>query len=256
MQSKKLVNWNKKCYVQPPVRKSMAPLNTYKKSDLPFEENTVHKLSFLPIDWESAKGCRSSPIIPKGNLEPNPHIKMETDSVTTLSYQNITGNYKTVPIKPEGNLGFCSAPMRSMTTQKHDFVYKKAQKTKPIKYSDNLHGSGEPIDNNTVTKLSYPSPGRCTPSESCKPPINWVKPTIPMDFETCQKLSYSPVDTKPRQDPPWALKKRFQHPTTPMTFDTIYEHSYQPPGHFVECDEQNSYKNVLNLPDLYPKAGL
>lgn len=121
------------CYIQPPVRESMKLKETYEQPTAPFEDETVHRASYLPIDRMTAKECRM-------------------DSI------------------------------------------------KPM--------SGSLLDS-----------------------------SLNMDTNTVYKLSYQPVNTKQRINPPWALKSKYKKPTIPMDLSTIYAGSYRLPGKFIECDE-------------------
>lgn len=123
------------CYVQPPVRESMKLKEAYELPTEPFEAETVHRASYLPID-------------PK-----------------------------------------------TMAEGRMDAV-------KPALMSDSFFDSNLKMDTNTVYRSSY-----------------------------------QPVNTKPKVNPPWALKSKYEKPAIPMDLNTIYAGSYRLPGKFVECDE-------------------
>lgn len=62
--------------------------------------------------------------------------------------------------------------------------------------------------------------------------------SVPMEFETTQKMSYTPVCPSPKDDMPWARKAQYCPPTVGFTKDTINKLSYKPPGRFLD---ENQY---------------
>lgn len=90
-------------------------------------------------------------------------------------------------------------------------------------------GSYLPIDSKTAKDCRM---------DSMKPILDsLLDPSIKMDTNTVNKLSYQPVNTKKRIDPTWALKPTYHTPQIPMNLNTIYADSYRLPGKFVECDD-------------------
>lgn len=77
------------CYVQPPVRKSMKLSQTYERPMEPFQDETVHRASYLPIDSETAKECRMNSAKPMFDTFSDSNLKMDTDTVHKLSYQPV-----------------------------------------------------------------------------------------------------------------------------------------------------------------------
>lgn len=254
MQCKKL------CYIQPPVAKCFRPAMT-RKSLAPIQDATVHKTSFLPIDSETAKLCRMPITKPDGNLNLNKHIKMEDKTVTSISYQPIPGLHRSPRFMPIGQIGLGDGQMQQLTTHKHDYCFKRTVRPEPMRPKQVLE-SKEPFESETTTRLSYQKPEGFRPNPMQKPDQALKMPNIPLDLNTCYKLSYQPRKTLAREIPPWAKKGKFQKPVTPMDTTTIYKRSYEPPGEFVLVSEDevfNTYeptkdveKNVLN--NMYPKA--
>lgn len=247
-------------YIQPPVRESIKPKINFKPSDLPFATETITGASFSPIDAKLASQCKADAIRPETNFKFNPDLKMDTDTVTGLSYQHIEDVYREPPFINSSQMPKPQGPIQTMTTQKHDFCFKTTKRVAPVIRDDNLRGSSMPIDDSTVTKLSFQEPGDLTKTPSFKPNREYKQPEQKMDTETCQKLSYLPVQTEPRFFPPWGRKKQFQKPEIPMSCDTMYEHSYPPPGQFIEVDDENadihSIKSNTLEKDICPKAGV
>lgn len=85
------------CYVQPPVRESMKPQYKYKPSGIPFEDETVHRTSYMPIDAETAASCKPESMKPKQNLDLNKDLRMDTNTVHDLSYQPVKTKPRVTP---------------------------------------------------------------------------------------------------------------------------------------------------------------
>lgn len=252
------------CYVQPTVREMIRPPALYKRPSMPIENDTVHNTSYLPIDRDLAKQCRMSAISPEANLSLNPHIKMEKDTVTSISYPEIMGIHRNAIIIPHDRIGMGKGPMQQLTTQKHDFGAKHLKRPEQIRPPNGMSPSTEPMDRDTTTSLSFPKPDRFVPRKNFKPMYEYKKPNICMESETCHKLSYAQNKTSVREIPAWAAKQNFQKPIVPMETTTVQRCSYPPPGTFVEKFEENcksSFEKDANLIEtnsvkLYPKAGL
>lgn len=243
------------CYVQPAVRESMRPKINYKRPDLPFAADTVHKNSYLPFDSAAVKG-RALPIRPIVNFNANPHIKMDTESVTVLSFPLISGHDRIGPVKHLGCIERSSEPLETQTTHKHDFVSKAVIQPKPFVPFDNLRATESPLSQETVMKTSYSYPHGFVPSENCKRQSKYERPEVHMNTDTCHKLSYLPVGIKRREVPPWAIKPMFVKPIIPIDDSTIQKSSYQPPGQFVEARKclSSCSNHVDNY--YYPRASL
>lgn len=85
------------CYVQPPKRENMAPKLRYKRPTTPFEDETVHRTSYMPIDADLAQQCRIESMKPNANINLNQDLKMDTDTVHNLSYQPVKTKPRTTP---------------------------------------------------------------------------------------------------------------------------------------------------------------
>lgn len=85
------------CYVQPPVRENMKPDRKYQRPTTPFEDETVHRTSYMPIDSELAKLCKLDSMKPNHNVNLNRHLKMDTDTIHNLSYQPVITKPRVIP---------------------------------------------------------------------------------------------------------------------------------------------------------------
>lgn len=85
------------CYIQPAVRESMRPKSKYERSTLPFDDETVHRASYLPIGRELAQQCRLDSMRPMSNLDLNTNLKMDTDTIHNLSYMPLKVKPKVTP---------------------------------------------------------------------------------------------------------------------------------------------------------------
>lgn len=85
------------CYVQPEVRPNMKPNLKYVRPTTPFEDETVHRASYIPIDPETLKTCKSNSMKPKRGIDINQNLRMDTDTVHQLSYQPIKPKPRQIP---------------------------------------------------------------------------------------------------------------------------------------------------------------
>lgn len=245
-------------YVQPPVREMIRPPIKYKQPTIPIDCETVHKASFLPIDRDVALQCRLPAAVPEPNLSMNREVKLDTETVTSISFPPIVGLHKIPTIVPPGRIGMGTGSMANMTTQKHDYVSKRGQRPGPIRPLNGMTPSTEPLESDTTTRLSFAPPAGFIPAQNCKPNVAYKQPDIDMDLETCHKQSFQSPHTKPRQIPEWAVKPRFVRPLLSIDSETIQKCSYRAPGVFVEIcaaddgDEDNKLASV----EYYAKAGL
>lgn len=87
MYSKTGKKLKKCCYIQPAIRESMKPDLQYSQPTTPFDDDTVHRLSYMPIDAKTAQECRLESMKLKANLDLNHDLKMDTNTIMNLSYQ-------------------------------------------------------------------------------------------------------------------------------------------------------------------------
>lgn len=85
------------CYVQPPVRENMKPNTKYQRPTAPFEDETVHRTSYMPIDPELAQNCKLDSMKPTANLDLNSNLKMDCNTVHNLSYQPVRTKPREIP---------------------------------------------------------------------------------------------------------------------------------------------------------------
>lgn len=111
-----------------------------------------------------------------------------------------------------------------------------------MKLKETYEPPTEPFADVTVHSSSYMPIDPKTAAESrmhSKMPMSGsiLEPDLKMDLNTVHRLSYQPVNTKQKVNPPWAFKSEYEKPSIPMDLKTIYAGSYGLPGKFVECDE-------------------
>lgn len=253
-----VVNGKKMRYVQPPVREMIRPPISYKQPTIPIDSDTVHKTSYLPIDRAVALLCRLPPATPEPNLGMNREVKMDSQTVTSTSFPPIVGLQRSLTTVPPNRIVMGTGPMQKMTTQKHDYVSKRGQRSGPIRPLNGMIASTEPIESDTTASLSYAPPAGFIPAVNCKPSAEYKLPEVDMDLETCHKLSFTTPHTKPREIPGWAMKPRFVKPLLPMDSNTIQKCSYRPPGVLIEIDatDDDNEDNRLRSVEYYAKAGL
>lgn len=85
------------CYIQPPVRESMKLKEIYEQPTEPFDDETVHRASYLPIDPMTSKQCRMDAVKPMADTILHPSIKMDTNTVYALSYQPVNTKQRVTP---------------------------------------------------------------------------------------------------------------------------------------------------------------
>lgn len=241
------------CYVQPEIRQSMRPVIGYKQPTLPFLVDTIQKTSYLPIDSNSAAKCKMKSIRPIQNINSNASIKMDSNSITSLSYQPINNFIRAQPIEQRNCLVKSSEPLEKITTHNHDFSFKIKKRMSPVYPSDNILKCNAPINQETTMKLSYQHPGCVIPIKKIKQEARLESPNITMNTDTCYKLSFLPIHTKQREIPPWAMKSKFARPLIPFDDITVQKSSYQPPGTFIEIDSKEC---TSSYSDPFPKAFL
>lgn len=249
-------NGSKWRYVQPPVREMIRPPITYEAPTIPIDSETVHKASFLPIDRDVALQCRLPSIRPESNFNTNPGVKIDTETVTSLSFPPIVGLQKIPTIIPPSRIVMGTGSMQKMTTQKHDYVSKTCRRLGAIRPLNSMTPSKEPIESETIARLSFTPPAGFIPAQSFKPNDDYKVPDVDMDLETCHKLSFKSPHTRPREIPYWSLKPRFVKPTIPIDGDTIQRCSYRPPGVCVEVADDGDDNYQLASVEYYARAGV
>lgn len=243
-------------YIQPPVRELMRPALKYVQPTIPIDSETIQKASFIPYDAALAAQCRSPSVKPISNLNIDRDIKIDDDTVTSLSYPPILGVHRNLGVIPINRIAMGTGDMSKMTTQRHDYVAKPKRRLGLIKPNDNMTPSTQPLDSDTTQLLSYQPPAGFIPSQNCKPNVDYKQPEISMDLETCHKASYQTPHTRPREIPPWAMKPKFAKPIIPINDETLQRCSYRPPGEFIEICEAEGDNDQLASVAFYAKAGL
>ena len=69
---------------------------------------------------------------------------------------------------------------------------------------------------------SYQPICKFDPVHSYRPQIYYKEPSMPLESETVNKLSYVPWPTQEKEDLPWASKGKYRKPVMPMDGNTIY----------------------------------
>lgn len=116
------------CYIQPPVRESMMKKEEYERPTAPFDDETVYRASYLPIDPETANDLQVHLKKPEVELCLVANVKMDSDTVYNLSYKPVD------------------------TKQREDppWALKNTKYQKP----------NQPMDLNTIYEHSYRLPGK------------------------------------------------------------------------------------------------
>ncbi|XP_063695807.1 stabilizer of axonemal microtubules 1 [Culicoides brevitarsis] len=186
------------------------------------DTNTVYKTSFQSFDSIVKKPF---PILPLSQMQKS-NESLSKDTVTKLSFPGYYNCEKRQAIYPNPSSLLGSGSMKTITTQKHDYIFKTSNKRYPILPQSNLITENGPMESNTVQKLSFPAPEYNGPPKSFKRIIKYVKPEIKMESNTVNKLSYLPFNAYKRTTPPWAKKKLYQKPNESMSSDTTYKLSF------------------------------
>ncbi|KAG5680092.1 hypothetical protein PVAND_009618 [Polypedilum vanderplanki] len=223
-------------YIQPPRRQSFKPSACYKRPEIPMSGDTIYRRSYEGVDACTAACCRAPPVRPNGLLR-TPCAKFDGETITQLSFQPYCRIERVRPIVPQPRSLLGKGPIQGLTTQKHDYVPKFQYKRMRFSPRDNLRRINGCFEKETIHRLSFLPPCVNSKVQSFKPLNFYKKPELPMDCETVQKLSYTPVCPSPREDMPWARKARYQAPTIPFANDTITRLSYQAPGCFIDDNE-------------------
>ncbi|XP_032668783.1 uncharacterized protein LOC116842981 [Odontomachus brunneus] len=193
-----------------------------------FDDNTTYRLSYF--------GCGDDkppdPIRQTSNMVFSP-CPFSHDTVNRLSF---LGNWC---VKPESPIIPCSremlgsGPMQDVTTQKHDYTWKRTVPSMQFRPENNLVFSSLPLESCTTHRLSYiPNDYKSLTSHKSYAPIRkYQQSDIPMESETTMQLSYQPVEAD-RVEKPWAVSSYYP-PVDSMENNTTYNLSYIPPGTLV-----------------------
>lgn len=158
-----------------------------------------------------------------------------------------------MPIFPRTNKIFGSEfPVQSMTTQKHDFVFKYRPKRSKIVPSGHLGWACGNTETMTIQKLSFPPLYGISRTKSCKPQIYYKRPELPFANETTNKMSFMPVPIQRRVTYPWAQKPKYSAPSVTFAGDTVQKLSFQPPGCFVDTSRvEEMAKSYVNCDEKW-----
>lgn len=107
--------------------------------------------------------------------------------------------------------------METMTTVRHDYAAKHVEKPEMIIPCGNIRTSSAPLDDRTLARLSYVSPGPIEPVISFKPILKYRLPSQPLPKETTQKLSYQPFVVQ-KEFYPWMQKPTYKYMNLSVTF--------------------------------------
>lgn len=159
-------------------------------------------------------------------------------------------NERTVPIYPRTNKIFGSeCPVQSLTTQKHDFVFKYRPRRSKIVPIGSLGRSNSHPETMTVHKLSFTPLYGISRTKSCKPVVTYQRSCIPMAQDTTHNLSFTPISVPCKEELPWAQKPSYVRPTIPFACDTVQKLSFQAPGCFMKCMEELEELNCISNND-------
>uniref|UniRef100_A0A336LJP5 CSON007382 protein n=1 Tax=Culicoides sonorensis TaxID=179676 RepID=A0A336LJP5_CULSO len=214
-------------YVQPMRPASFKPIRSYVRPEIKIDAETVYSSSFKNIDKCIAKTCKPPPILPVNHLKTN-QDNISNDTITKLSYPGYYNCQKRVPILPRSISVSCQDPLTSITTHNHDYDFKTASKCKAILPKPNILKAYGPMEKETTQRLSYAYPISEGPPKSLKPVAHYRKPTVKMESDTVNKLSFLPFCINKREVPVWSIKPCFKKPSIDMDKDTTYKLSFLP----------------------------
>jgi len=101
--------------------------------------------------------------------------------------------------------------METVTTVRHDYVAKHVERPEVIIPCGNIRTSSAPLDDRTMTRLSYVSPGPIKPVISFKPILKYHPSSQPLSKETTQKLSYQPYVVVEKELHSWTQKPTYKY---------------------------------------------
>lgn len=101
--------------------------------------------------------------------------------------------------------------METVTTVRRDYTPKHVEKPEMIIPCGSIRTSSAPLDDKTMMRLSYISPGPVEPSINFKPIIKYCPSSQPLLSETTQKLSYQPFIVDKREPYPWMQKRAYKY---------------------------------------------
>lgn len=207
--------------MQPPRAKSFAPERLYKVPSKHFETDTTYHLSYLNVDQRYA---RSQPIRPVHSLQKSTG-KFVDETTNQLSYKPVWQIVKAEPIIPKHRTTVRGV-METVTTVRRDYMPKHVEKPEMIIPCGSIRTSSAPLDDKTMMRLSYISPGPVEPTINFKPITKYHPSSQPLLSETTQKLSYQPFIVDKREPYPWIEKRTYKSPDIAMCAKTTYSESY------------------------------
>lgn len=139
-----------------------------------FEDNTVYKQSYFPPPTTFS---HTKPIRPTVNIDYKTNIKMDPNTMYTMSYPGHVGVSKQPPIIPCPRSMLGEGPMQDLTTQEHDFVNMPFSRRPMINPRNLMISSSCPLEKETTNRLSYMVPTNFVKSVSCKPEVNSMQPS-------------------------------------------------------------------------------
>ncbi|XP_012529006.1 stabilizer of axonemal microtubules 1 [Monomorium pharaonis] len=213
-----------KRYVQPPRTKSFAPERLYKIPSEQFEDRTTYHLSYLNVDRAAARCARLQPIRPVQAFQKSTG-KFFDETTNKLSYQPVWQTVKAEPIIPKRRL-LSTGVMETVTTVRHDYGMKHVERPEMIIPCGNIRTSSAPLDDTTMAKMSYVSPGLIEPVISFKPILKYRPSSQALSKETTQKLSYQPFAVVKKEFHPWTQRPVYKPPDVAMCGKTTYSESY------------------------------
>lgn len=101
--------------------------------------------------------------------------------------------------------------METVTTIRHDYTAKHVEKPDKIIPCGSIRTSSVPLDDRTMMRLSYISPGPIKPVISFKPITKYCPSSQPLFKETTHKLSYQPFIVDKKELYPWAQKRIYKY---------------------------------------------
>lgn len=250
--------FTKRVYIQPPVREPFRPESNYTRPNIPIDDATTYRYSYFGTDAGTMANCRLPPATPAiSSLNVDKSVTMDPNTTHKLSYIP-HGYIKPEPSFPVPRLGLGDGRMQDITTTRHDYVPKTAQRQSILTPDDHFVASMQPLSSDTTNRLSYPGQYDIERTRGFQPAQTYQLPNVPIDSNTTQRLSYTAVEVSHREIPPWAIQPSFQKSNVPMEHLTTHELSFFPPGKFVDSTDCHYCPTEKCLIDEkhYPKAGL
>ncbi|XP_034231285.1 uncharacterized protein LOC117639578 isoform X2 [Thrips palmi] len=149
-------------------------------------------------------------------------------TINKMSFPGWPGVAPPMSIAPPPSILAMRGPMARVTTTRHDYTAKGAEKPPIIVPEGEIKISCKPLEANTTAQMSFQEPdySKFAPSQSYRPRQEYHPPEGAVTGDTVCRMSYKPVPLAPKEDYPWAAKKKYAPPDTSMEGQTVYNQSF------------------------------